>query len=114
MFLAKIVYKNKLLFPPPQMATENHDSHFHFARNQTEIHFFHLQLDQLHNEKLHNLYSSPSIIRMIKSRKTRWAGHVEQMGKKRTAYRTLVGQPEGKRPLGRQVGGWIILKWTLE
>jgi hypothetical protein len=51
--------------------------------------------------KLHKLYSSPSIIRMIKSRRMRWAGHVARMGYKRNAYRILVGNPEGKRPLGR-------------
>ena len=56
---------------------------------------------KLHSEELHNLYSSPSIIRMIKSRRMRWAGHVARMGEKRNAYRTLVGKPEGKRPLGR-------------
>jgi hypothetical protein len=55
---------------------------------------------KLHNEELHSLYSSPSIIRMIKSRKMRWAGHVARMGEKRNAYRILVGKPEGKRPLG--------------
>jgi hypothetical protein len=49
----------------------------------------------------YNLYSSPSIIRIIKSRKMRWAGHVARMGEKRNVYRLLVGKPEGKRPLGR-------------
>jgi hypothetical protein len=47
------------------------------------------------------LYSSPSIIRIIKSRRKRWAGHVARMGEKRNAYRILVGKPEGERPLGR-------------
>jgi hypothetical protein len=56
---------------------------------------------KLHNEELHNLYSSPSIIRIIKSRKMRWTGHVERMGEKRNVYRLLVGKPEGKRPPGR-------------
>jgi hypothetical protein len=56
----------------------------------------------LYNVKLHNLYSSPSIIRMIKSRRMCWAGHVAQMGEKRNAYKILVGKPEGKRPLRRQ------------
>jgi hypothetical protein len=56
---------------------------------------------KLRNEKLHNLYSSPNIIRIIKSMRMRWAGHVAQMGKTRTAYRILMGKPEGKRPLGR-------------
>jgi hypothetical protein len=53
------------------------------------------------NEELHRLYSSPSIIRMIKSRRVRRAGHVAQIGEKRTAYMLLVGKPGGKRPLGR-------------
>jgi hypothetical protein len=56
---------------------------------------------KLHNEELRDLYSSPSIIRIIKSRRTRWAGHVARMGEKRNAYRLLVGKPEGKRPLRR-------------
>jgi hypothetical protein len=56
---------------------------------------------KLHNEELRNLYSSPSIIRMIKSRRMRWAGHVARMGEKRDTYRILVGKSEGKRPLGR-------------
>jgi hypothetical protein len=56
---------------------------------------------KLHNEELHNLYSSPSIIRIIKSRRMRWAGHMARMGEKRDVYRLLVGKPEGKRPLVR-------------
>jgi hypothetical protein len=55
----------------------------------------------MHNEELHNLYSSPNIIRMIKSRRMRWAGHVARMWEKRNAYRILVGKPKRKRPLGR-------------
>jgi hypothetical protein len=58
-------------------------------------------------EELHNLYSSPSMIRIIKSRKMRWAGHVARMGEKRNAYRILVGTPEGKRPLGRPRSRWV-------
>jgi hypothetical protein len=69
----------------------------------------------VHNKELHDLYSSPSIIRIIKSRRMRWTGHVARMGEKRNAYRLLVGKPEGKRPQGRlDVGGWIILGWILE
>jgi hypothetical protein len=56
---------------------------------------------KLHNEELPDLYSSPSIIRIIKPRRIRWAGHVARMGEKRNAYRLLVVKPEGKRPLGR-------------
>jgi hypothetical protein len=56
---------------------------------------------KLHNEELHNLHSSPKIIRMIKSRRMRWAEHVARMGATRNAYRIVVGKPEGKRQLGR-------------
>jgi hypothetical protein len=62
---------------------------------------------KLHDEELHELYSSPSIIRMMKSRRMRWAGHVARMGEKRTAYRLLVGKPEGKRALGRPRRRWV-------
>jgi hypothetical protein len=56
---------------------------------------------KLHNEELHDLYSSPSIIKIIKARTMRWAGHVARMLEKRNAYKLLVGKPEGRRPLGR-------------
>jgi hypothetical protein len=56
---------------------------------------------KLHSEKLHNIYSSPDIIRQIKSKRMRWAGHVVRMGKERKLYKVLVGKPEGKRLLGR-------------
>jgi hypothetical protein len=62
---------------------------------------------KLHNEELRDLYSSPSIIRIIKSRRMKWAGHVARMGEKRNAYRLLVGKPEGKRPLGRPRRRWV-------
>jgi hypothetical protein len=55
----------------------------------------------LHNDELHSLYSSPNIVRVIKSRTMRWAGHVARMGEGRGVYRVFVGRPEGKRPLGR-------------
>jgi hypothetical protein len=58
-------------------------------------------LRKLRNEELHNLHSSPSIIRMIKSKRMTLAGHVTRMGEKRNAYRVLMGKPEGKRPVGR-------------
>jgi hypothetical protein len=61
----------------------------------------------MHNEELHSLYSSPNIIRMIKSRRMRWAEHVAPMRAKRNAYRVLVGKPEGKRPLGRRRRRWV-------
>ena len=56
---------------------------------------------RLHNEELNDLYSSPKIVRMIKSRRMRWAGHVVRMGEERGVYRVLVGKPKGRRPLGR-------------
>jgi hypothetical protein len=62
---------------------------------------------EMHNEDLHNLYSSPNIIRMIKSRRMRSAGHVARMGETRNAYRILVGKSEGKRPLGRPRRRWV-------
>jgi hypothetical protein len=61
---------------------------------------------KLPNGELHNLYSSPDIIRQIKSRRMRWAGHVTRMGEGRNVYRFLVGKPEGKRPLGRPRRRW--------
>ncbi|KAJ4441956.1 hypothetical protein ANN_11820 [Periplaneta americana] len=63
---------------------------------------------KLHNAELHALYSSPDIIRNIKSRRLRWGGHVAHMGESRSAYRVLVGRPEGKRPLGRPRRRWEI------
>jgi hypothetical protein len=66
---------------------------------------------RLHNEELNDLYSSPNIIRVIKSRRMRLVGHVARMGEKRVAYRILVGRPDGRRPLGRpRPNGRIILK----
>jgi hypothetical protein len=53
---------------------------------------------KLHNEELHGLYSSPSIVRVIKARRMRWAGHVARMGEVRGAYNILVGRPDGRRP----------------
>jgi hypothetical protein len=62
---------------------------------------------KLHNKELHDLYSSPSIIRIIKWRRMSLAGHVARMREKRNAYRLFVGKPEGKRPLGRPRRGWV-------
>jgi hypothetical protein len=61
---------------------------------------------KLHNEGLHNSYSSPNIIRRIKSRRIMWVRHVAYMGEERTVYKVLVGNPEGKRPLRRRTRRW--------
>jgi hypothetical protein len=61
---------------------------------------------KLHNDELHSLYSSLNVVRVIKSRRMRWAGHVAHMGEGRGVYRVLVGRPEGKRPLGRPRLRW--------
>ena len=61
---------------------------------------------KLHSDELNDLYFSPNIVRMIKSRKIRWVGHVARMGESRGAYRVLVGKPEGKRPFGRPRLRW--------
>ena len=80
---------------------------------------------RFHNEELNDSYSSPNIVRVIKSRRMRWAGHVARMGEERAVYRVLVGKAEGRRPLGRprrrwadnirmdlQVVGWVYRDWT--
>ena len=61
---------------------------------------------KLHNEEPSDLYSLPNIVRVVKSRKMRWAGHVAHMGQGRGVYRVLVGKLEGKRPLGRPRRRW--------
>jgi hypothetical protein len=68
---------------------------------------------QLHNEELQQLYSSPSIIRISKSRGMRWAGHVARTGEKRNACRLLVGKSEGKKE-DKDVGCRITLRWILQ
>jgi len=78
---------------------------------------------RLHNEELNDLYSSPNIVRVIKSRRMRWAGYVAHMGEERGVYSVLVGKPEGRRPLGRprrrwmgnirmDLQGWVVGIWT--
>ena len=62
---------------------------------------------RLHNEELNDLYCSPNIVRVIKSRRMGWAGHVARMGEEREVYRVLVGKPEGRRPLGRPRRRWV-------
>jgi hypothetical protein len=71
---------------------------------------------KLHHEELNDLYSSPNIVRVIKSRRMGWVGHVACMGEGRGFYRVLVGKPEGKRPLGRPrriILRWIFRKWDV-
>jgi hypothetical protein len=69
---------------------------------------------KLRNEELHNVYSSPYIISFVKSRRMRWAGHVAHMGEKMNAYKILVGNPEGKRPIVRPRLRWVdIIKMDL-
>ena len=62
---------------------------------------------RLHNEELNDLYTSPNIVRVIKWRRMRWAGHVAHMCEDRGVYRVLVGKPEGRRPLGRPRRRWV-------
>ena len=67
---------------------------------------------KLHNEELSDLYSLTNIVRVVKSRRMRWAGHVARMGEGRGVYKVLVGKPERKRPLGRSRRRWgMILRW---
>jgi hypothetical protein len=67
---------------------------------------------KLHNEELNDLYSLPNIVRVVKSRRMSWVGHVACMDEERGVHRVLVGKPEGKRPLGRQdIDGRIMLRW---
>ena len=67
----------------------------------------------MHNEELNDLYASPNVVRVIKSRRMRWAGHVARMGEERRVYRVLVGKPGGERDHWGDLGvdGWIILGW---
>ena len=68
---------------------------------------------KLHNEELNVLFSSPNIVRVINSRKMRWAGHLACMREGRGMYRVLIRKPEGKRPLGRSRHRWIFGKWVV-
>jgi hypothetical protein len=69
---------------------------------------------KLHNEELHNLYSSPDIIRQVKSRRMRWEGHVSRMGEERKVYKVLVGKPQERDHLKDQgVGGNMGSEWIL-
>ena len=69
---------------------------------------------RLHNEELNDLYSSPNIMQVIKSRRMRWAGHVAYMGEERGVYKVLLGKPEGRRPLGRPRRRWVDIRMDLQ
>jgi hypothetical protein len=69
---------------------------------------------KLHNDELYDMYLSPNIVRMIKSRRMGWAGHVAGMGERRGAYRNLVGKPKGKRQLGNPRCRWEDIKMDLQ
>ena len=70
---------------------------------------------RLHKEELNDLHSSANIVRVMKSRRMRWAGHVARMGEERGVYRVLVGKPEGRRPMGRHRRGWVdIIRMDLQ
>jgi len=64
---------------------------------------------RLHNEELNDLYALPNIVRVTKSRRMRWAGHVARMGEERGVYRVLLGKTEGRRPLGRPRRRWVVI-----
>ena len=68
---------------------------------------------KLHNEELSDLYYLPNIVRVIKSRRMRWAGHVARMGERISVYRVLVRKSEGRKPLGRLRRRWIYRKWDV-
>ena len=65
-------------------------------------------------EEINDLYSSPNIVRVIKSKRMRWAGHVARMGEERGVYRVLLGKPEGMRPLGRPRRRWVDIRMDLK
>jgi len=69
---------------------------------------------RLHNEDLNDLYSSPNIVRVIKYRRMRWAGHVARMDDESRLYRVLVGKPDGKSPLGRPRRRWMDIRMDLQ
>jgi len=69
---------------------------------------------RLHNEELNDSYYSPNIVRVIKSRRMRWAGHVARMCEERGVYRVLLGKPEGRRPLGRPRRRWVDIRMDLQ
>ena len=68
----------------------------------------------VYNKELNDLYCSPNIVRVIKSRRMRWAGHVARMCEERGVYRVLVGKPEGRRPLGRPRCRWVDIRIDLQ
>ena len=83
------------------------DLEWHHKTNLFGFRDFPQSVTAKHRDSVSDLYSSPNIVRVIKSRRMRWAGHVARMGEERGAYRVLVGKPEGKRPLGRPRRRWM-------
>jgi transcription termination factor 2 len=72
-------------------------------------------VEKINNEELNDLYNSPNIFRVIKSRRMRWVGHLARMEGRRSVYGVLVGKPEGKRPLGKPMRRWEDnIKWDLQ
>jgi hypothetical protein len=69
---------------------------------------------RLHKEELNDLCSSPNIVRVIKSRRMRWAGHIGRMGEERGVYNVLVGKPKGRRPLRRPRRRWVDIRMDLQ
>jgi len=83
---------------------KSYSTFFHHSLNR---YYFSKVSTKITNEELNDLYSSPNIMRVIKSRRMRWAGHVARMGEERGVYRVFVGKPEGRRPLGRPRRRWV-------
>ena len=91
----------KYKFDFPHFAIIKHNSHNKSQQDSLFLNFI------LVKEELNDFYSSPNIVRLIKSRRMRWAGHVACMGEERGVYRVLVGKPKGRRPLGRPRHRWV-------
>ena len=88
---------------------------YKFKKKLNEFVISNMVIQRLHNEELNTLYRSPNIVRMIKSRRLRWAGHVAKMEKGRSAFKILTGKPTGRDLWGGLgIDGKTILEWTLK
>ena len=110
----KIKINRTIILPEAWLLTLREDRKLRVFENMVLRRIFGPRRDEvvgewrrLHNEELNVLYPSPNIVRVIKSRRMRWAGHVARMGEERGVYRVLVGKLEGKRPLGRPRRRWV-------